>query len=307
MRIPTSHEPSLAASIIDQIERVVREAEETSRPLEVDPFRGRLFELFVMAEAADLVKEQSESENSTKPDLTADGLCRTLGAPLESGRRAALVVRSSDQATGQGSRPHAAVVVRDADVDGMVLRLAALARIPPGNASPVRFGRRVKAIRTGRPPRGFRLDNAAPARLESKLWRATADLSGVAAFVHHSERQAGDGDVSHRAKSLRGHGRRLDRAGIGHVFRLLGIRSRRGAICGPFCLVALCRRSGYAARGCTDRVPASGGLIAHARPFGGLIAQARRLAGDRFLSSGSVIGSPGCARRPTRASWSYPA
>jgi hypothetical protein len=79
MRIPTSHEPSLAASIIDQIERVVREAEETSRPLEVDPFRGRLFELFVMAEAADLVKEQSESENSTKPDLTADGLCRTLG------------------------------------------------------------------------------------------------------------------------------------------------------------------------------------------------------------------------------------
>jgi hypothetical protein len=79
MRIPTSHEPSLAASIIEQIERVVLEAEESSRPLEVDPFRGRLFELFVMAEAADLIKEQSESANSTKPDLTADGLCRTLG------------------------------------------------------------------------------------------------------------------------------------------------------------------------------------------------------------------------------------
>jgi hypothetical protein len=79
MRIPTSHEPSLAASIIDQIERVVREAEDSSRPLEVEPFRGRLFELFVMADAADLVKEQSESGNSAR-DLTADGLCRTLGA-----------------------------------------------------------------------------------------------------------------------------------------------------------------------------------------------------------------------------------
>ena len=80
MRIPTSNEPSLAGSIIEQIERVVQEAEESNKPLEVDPFRGRLFELFVMAEAADLVKEPSESDNPTKPNLTADGLCRTLGA-----------------------------------------------------------------------------------------------------------------------------------------------------------------------------------------------------------------------------------
>jgi hypothetical protein len=80
MRIPTSHEPSLAASIIDQIERVIREADESNRPLEVDPFRGQLFELFVMADAADLVKEVGESGDATKLDLTADGLCRTLGA-----------------------------------------------------------------------------------------------------------------------------------------------------------------------------------------------------------------------------------
>jgi hypothetical protein len=79
MRIPTSHEPSLAASIIEQIERVVREAEQSNRPLEVDPYRGQLFELFVMADAADLVKEREKSGNSSKPDLTADGLCRTLG------------------------------------------------------------------------------------------------------------------------------------------------------------------------------------------------------------------------------------
>lgn len=79
MRIPTSPEPSLAASIIEQIEHVVREAEESNRPLEVDPFRGQLFELFVMADAADLVKERLEPGDSSKLDLTADGLCRTLG------------------------------------------------------------------------------------------------------------------------------------------------------------------------------------------------------------------------------------
>jgi hypothetical protein len=80
MRIPTSSEPSLAGSIIEQIERVVLEAEESSRPLEVDPFRGRLFELFVMADAADLTKDPTESGDPKRPDLTADGLCRTLGA-----------------------------------------------------------------------------------------------------------------------------------------------------------------------------------------------------------------------------------
>ncbi len=80
MRIPTSPEPSLAGSIVEQIERVVLEAEESNRPLEVDPFRGRLFELFVMADAADLTKEPDDAGESTKPDLTADGLCRTLGA-----------------------------------------------------------------------------------------------------------------------------------------------------------------------------------------------------------------------------------
>ena len=98
MRTPTSFEPSLANSIIEQIDRVVREAEEAGRPLEIEPFRGRLFELFVMADAADLVHqtpaENGPAENGTagngpaennraanepgKPDLTADGLCRGL-------------------------------------------------------------------------------------------------------------------------------------------------------------------------------------------------------------------------------------
>ena len=75
---PTSLEPSLARSIIEQIDRVVREAEEAGRPLEIDPYRGRLFELFVMADAADLLKEPVKKADLQTNDLTADGLCRAL-------------------------------------------------------------------------------------------------------------------------------------------------------------------------------------------------------------------------------------
>ncbi len=79
MTIPTASQPSLSKSIVDQIELVLREADESQRPLEMDPYRSQLFELFVMADAADLV-----SENPSKPEaeeakghenrLTADGL-----------------------------------------------------------------------------------------------------------------------------------------------------------------------------------------------------------------------------------------
>jgi hypothetical protein len=79
MRTQTSYEPSLANSIIEQIERVVRDAEEAGRPLEIDPYRGRLFELFVMADAAELLKEPADERNPQRVDLTADGLCRALG------------------------------------------------------------------------------------------------------------------------------------------------------------------------------------------------------------------------------------
>jgi hypothetical protein len=78
MRTPTSFEPSLAKSLIEQIDRVVREAEEAGRPLEIAPYRGQLFELFVMADAADLLKEPANENAPPKLDLTADGLCRAL-------------------------------------------------------------------------------------------------------------------------------------------------------------------------------------------------------------------------------------
>src|SRR5579864_657062 len=89
----TSIEPSLTRSIIDQIDLTVQEAERTQRPLEIDPLRSRLFELFVMADAADLLKETEKADDSSGAeggereaqriesphnDLTADALCRAL-------------------------------------------------------------------------------------------------------------------------------------------------------------------------------------------------------------------------------------
>ena len=78
----TSLEPSLARSIIEQIELVLRQAEAAGRPLEMEPFRGSLFELFVMADGGDLLAESDKptDQQPSKPslDLSADALCRIL-------------------------------------------------------------------------------------------------------------------------------------------------------------------------------------------------------------------------------------
>ncbi len=65
---------TLADRILDRIEALIVEAEKNTRPLEVDPYRGQLFELFVTANGAGYTKEGAD------PDLSADGLCRLLGA-----------------------------------------------------------------------------------------------------------------------------------------------------------------------------------------------------------------------------------
>ena len=62
----------LADDILDRVEQLVLEAEEATRPLELEPFRGQLFELFVTAEAAGYVQEDAD------PDLSADGVARQL-------------------------------------------------------------------------------------------------------------------------------------------------------------------------------------------------------------------------------------
>ena len=67
-------EDSLADRILQQVDDLVREAESETRPLEIDPYRGRLFELFVTAEGAGLVSDAGED------DLTADGLCQRLSS-----------------------------------------------------------------------------------------------------------------------------------------------------------------------------------------------------------------------------------
>jgi hypothetical protein len=65
---------TLADRILDRIEALILEAERTTKPLEVDPYRGQLFELFVTANGAGYTAEGAD------PDLSADGLCRLLGS-----------------------------------------------------------------------------------------------------------------------------------------------------------------------------------------------------------------------------------
>ncbi len=67
-----STDTDLAAQIIDEIDRIVKQVVESGEPLEVDPARARLFELFVTAHGAGLLDEEGPA------DLSADGLCSTL-------------------------------------------------------------------------------------------------------------------------------------------------------------------------------------------------------------------------------------
>ena len=62
----------LAVDIVNQIESILSDAESKTAPLELDPFRSQLFELFVTAEASGLVYDGAE------PDLSADGVGRML-------------------------------------------------------------------------------------------------------------------------------------------------------------------------------------------------------------------------------------
>lgn len=63
---------TLATRILDRVEELILLAEKETKPLELDPLRGELFELFVTANGAGYTAEGSD------PDLTADSLCRLL-------------------------------------------------------------------------------------------------------------------------------------------------------------------------------------------------------------------------------------
>ncbi len=62
----------LADQILKALEAVLIDAEREVRPLEIDPYRSRLFELFVTAHGAGFIRDDSAI------DLTADGICRVL-------------------------------------------------------------------------------------------------------------------------------------------------------------------------------------------------------------------------------------
>jgi hypothetical protein len=65
---------TLADDIIRQVDDLIQQSVRDGRPLEVDPARSRLFELFVMADGAGYLREESH------PDLTADAFCKLLAA-----------------------------------------------------------------------------------------------------------------------------------------------------------------------------------------------------------------------------------
>ena len=63
---------SLATEIISRVEQLMLDSEQQAKPIELDPFREKLFELFVTAEGAGYLDEKSEC------DLSSDALCRLL-------------------------------------------------------------------------------------------------------------------------------------------------------------------------------------------------------------------------------------
>lgn len=80
-----SVQQTVAQQILTGIESLIEEAQTATKPLEVDPYRSRLFEFFVTADGAKLVGDERSSklnEGDASPDdetdLSADGLCRSL-------------------------------------------------------------------------------------------------------------------------------------------------------------------------------------------------------------------------------------
>jgi hypothetical protein len=63
---------SLMQTIIKRIQSIIEEAESAVQPLELDPHRSSLFELFVMADGAGLLKESAER------NLTSDSIAKAL-------------------------------------------------------------------------------------------------------------------------------------------------------------------------------------------------------------------------------------
>ncbi|MCA9057945.1 MAG: hypothetical protein KDA85_05580 [Planctomycetaceae bacterium] len=86
-RTPDGPRQAVARGIMKGIDELIRDARDAVRPLEVDPYRGRLFELFVTADGAGLIPDDSTvssnhglDDEPDECDLSADGLCRNLAS-----------------------------------------------------------------------------------------------------------------------------------------------------------------------------------------------------------------------------------
>jgi hypothetical protein len=93
--MPAPASPEFHRTLINRLEDLVIEAETAGKPLELEPYRGRLFELFVTAEAADLVREGAE------PDCSADGICQELAERWGLKEAAAESIRQQSKLGGE--------------------------------------------------------------------------------------------------------------------------------------------------------------------------------------------------------------
>jgi hypothetical protein len=69
---PLSPGKALADNLVNRVNEVLQNAADSGQPIELDPHRARLFELFVMSEAAGFLEEAAEH------DLSCDGIAREL-------------------------------------------------------------------------------------------------------------------------------------------------------------------------------------------------------------------------------------
>lgn len=95
---------TVAGNILTGIEQLTDEARKATRPLEVDPYRSQLFELFVTADGAGLIGDEREAGLPTEgqvdeTDLSADGICRSMS------RRWGLDMAARDSAAQQTKLP----------------------------------------------------------------------------------------------------------------------------------------------------------------------------------------------------------
>jgi hypothetical protein len=70
--VATVSQTSLIQTVTNRIQAIIEEAESGIQPLELDPHRSSLFELFVMADGAHLLGETVE------PNLSSDAIAKTL-------------------------------------------------------------------------------------------------------------------------------------------------------------------------------------------------------------------------------------